>query len=552
MRGNPSKFLLLAALAAIVAITVVAYYPGMSAGFYFDDEPNFARAAAMKWTVFNWETLQGTLHEAWMPTRPVANVSLALTHLISGLDAAPYHWTNLVIHLLVGLSLFWVIRLLQHHHAGEQGGAWFALLIVFLFLVHPLNVQAVTYVVQRMTSLATLFFLLGLGCYLTGRYNENLKRQLAWFGLTTLLLLFSIGSKEVGYLLLPLLLLYEICFHRSEWRTLYLTRVSPMTRLVLISSAGMAMVALASVFWYLLDGHVSWLETMPHRDFSGFERILTQGRVQFFYLSLLLWPSPSRLNLDHDFLVSRTLFDPLTTAFALAGWLVILFVAILNIRSRPRLAFPVLAYLLLHSVESAPINLELVFEHRMYLPMTMLALLLALNLGPLTRRHFGRSFASLLVIGLLLATATHERNKVWGDPIAFLRDCAHKSPNKWRPQYNLGTNLGQRGMLVEAKTVLEQAIVIKPNDSETHNQLGNVYMKGKQQSAAEKQYRLAVEHNPKNAEALYNLSVVLSRQHRYAEQKEVLEQFILRAPPYLEKQKQWAINYLKSQSTFSP
>jgi tetratricopeptide (TPR) repeat protein len=545
MARDSNRLLLLTALTAMMAITVATYYPGMSAGFYFDDRSNFLWVTEMQWLHFDFETLQRTLSNVNLPSRPVANISIAFTYLLSGFDPAPYHWTNLVIHLAAGLALFWVIRLFQLHHTSEKGGTWLALVLVFLFLVHPLNIQAVTYVIQRMTSMSALFILLGLGCYLSGRYNAYLKKRVIWFSLTVLCLLLSIGSKEIGYLLLPLLLLFEICFHSSDWRSKYKTMTSQVSRRILAASAGVLIVLVVSAAWYVLSDRVYWLETFPNRDFSGYERVLTQGRVQVFYLSLLLWPSPSRLNLDHEFLLSRSMFDPITTALALAGWLTVILFALRNATTRPRLTFPILAYLLLHSIESAPISLELVFEHRMYLPMTMIALLLALNIGPLTEKYLHASYATLLATGLLLATATYARNEVWGDPLTFHRDCSIKSPNKWRPQYNLGTELGQRGLYKEAKIAFEKAISIKPDDSESHNQLGNVYMVENQQHVAERHYRLAIENNAENAEAYYNLSVLLSQQQRYEEQREMLEQFIEKAPPHLEKQKQWAIRYLK-------
>jgi tetratricopeptide (TPR) repeat protein len=545
MVRESNKILLLTAFIAIMAITALAYYPGMSAGFYFDDVSNIVSVVAVQWTQLDMETLQRTLTETHMPSRPVANLSIAFTHFFSGLDPAPYHWTNLVIHLVVGLSLFWVIRLFQFHHVSETGGTWLALIIVFLFLVHPLNIQAVTFVIQRMTSMAALFFLLGLGSYLRGRYHPEFKKRIAWFALTALCLLLSIGSKEIGYLLLPLLLLYEVCFNWADWRSKYVTRTSPRTRRTLMAGAGVLVIIAMSAVWYVLSDRVYWFETFPTRDFSGYERVLTQGRVHVFYLSLLLWPSPSRLNLDHEFALSRSLFDPITTVLTLVGWLLVILFALRNASTRPRLAFPILAYLLLHSIESAPISLEIIFEHRMYLPMTMLALLLALNIGPLIKNHFHGSYATLLVTGLLLCAATYTRNEVWGDPVTFLQDCALKSPNKWRPQYNLGSALALKGLFEESRIFFEKAVSIKPDDSESHNQLGNVYMLQKQQHVAEKHYRLAIEHDAENAEAYYNLSVLLSQQQRYQEQREMLEQFIEKAPPHLEKQKQWAIRFLK-------
>lgn len=543
-KQSSDTFIFLVAAVAVLALTVLAYGPGMSAGFYFDDLPNFARAPALQWTDLSVEALQRTLNEAWMPSRPVANVSLALTHLFAGTDPGPYHWTNLLLHVVAGLSLFWVIRLIQWQHTRQAGDRWLALLAVFLFLVHPLNIQAVTYVVQRMTSMATLFFLLGFGSYLAGRYRAEAGTRHRWFLLAGACCLLSIGCKEIGYLLPPLVLLFEYCLHKEDWRNWAGNRATHSVRRILISAAAVAVALFAAVIWYRYGGHLDWFSTMPRRDFSGYERVLTQARVQFFYLSLLLWPATSRLTLEHEFVVSRGLLDPVTTALALGGLLLIAIWALRNASSRPLLAFPPLAYFLLHSMESAPINLEIVFEHRMYLPMTMLMLGLATNLGSLANRYARGIYPALAVIGLVLATATYERNEVWREPLAFLRDTAQKSPGKWRPQYNLGSALGQQGMLVEARVALEKALRIRPDDSETHNQLANVFMRARQYRAAERHYRLAVEHDAENAEALYNLSMLLRSEGRFEEQRHFLEQFVRHAPPYLERQKQQAVRYL--------
>ena len=544
MKKQPKNSLVIAALLVISIITIIAYYPGMSAGFYFDDKSNFSQHPALQWTEVSKNALHETLTEAWAKSRPVANISLAITHVYTGLNPAPYHWTNLLIHLAVGFALFWVIRLMQIHHTDNKGNAWLAALAVFIFLVHPLNIQAVTYVIQRMTSMATLFLLLAFGSYLTARIQASPARRNAYFAAATVFFLLSIGSKEIGVLLLPLLVLYEYSFHGTTWRKKYFVDSLSMRKVVSLTGAALLIIAIVLGFWHLTGGSLYWHETMPNRDFSGLERVLTQGRVHFFYLSLLFWPAPSRLNLDHDFLISRGLFEPFSTSLALLALLFVLLSAIRFLPTRPRLAFPVLAYLLFHSMESAPLNLELVFEHRMYLPMTMLAILIGLNSGPFMKNNRNIIYVAVIGVGLLLSYATYQRNTVWADPIVFLQDAARKSPDKFRPHYNLGTVLGKRGMIQESRVALERAVVLQPADAKAHNQLGNVYMYIKQLDLAEKQYRLAIQYDPEYGLALYNLSLILGSQQRYAEQKEVLQQFIEHAEPGLEKQKQWAIGYI--------
>lgn len=544
MRTRYDKLTLALALLVIAAITVLAYRPGMSAGFYFDDEQNLLEAAALHWDEFSVSNVSAALRDAHLRSRPVANLSLAANHLASGLDPAPYHWTNLAIHLAVGLALYWVVRLFQRHHGGGLCNRNIALLAVLLFLVHPLNVQATTYVVQRMTSLATLFGLLALGAYLSGRYGSSAVSRLGWYLLAAACFLLAAGSKELGFLVLPMLILYEACFHGPAW----LKRCRRG-----VQRAGLPLTVVAASAILLLAGWLGWIyagdhfhggETMPSRNFSGVERMLTQGRVQVFYLSLLLWPAPSRLTLDHDFDVSRSLFDPLTTLLAILLIAATIVLALRSVRARPLLAFPVLAYWLLHSMESGPINLELVFEHRMYLPMTMFALLLALNVRQPSTKRAAACYAALLIAAVLLAFSTYQRNAVWGDPLRFHRDIAQKSPNKFRPQYNLGTQLGQRGLFDEASAALEQAIRIWPESSAAHNQLGNVYLMTGQTQKAEQHYRQAVQHDPQNAEALFNLASVMMSQGRYGEQRDLLRRFIEIAPPYLQEQKQWALRQL--------
>ena len=545
MTGNNSKPKLFLALLGIAAITVLAYYPGMSAGFYFDDEPNFLDVAVLHWTEVSGPNIVAAIRDANLRSRPVANISLALNHLFSGLDPAAYHWTNLVIHLCAGLALFWVITLFQCRHCEGQGNRVVALLAVLLFLVHPLNIQATTYVVQRMTSLASVFALLAVGSYISGRYQSDSSLRWRWFTAASACFLLSVGSKENGLLVVPLVLLYEACFNSEAWQTLIGRAKERAGPPVLILLAVLVSLLVGWLGWIYAGESLYWNSTMPSRDFSGVERLLTQGRVQIFYLSLLLWPSPSRLNLDHDFVVSRSLLDPVTTLLSIVLIATTIVLAIRSIRSRPVLAFPVLGYWLLHSMEAGPLNLELLFEHRMYLPMTMLALLLALNFRPKTRGTALGSYAVILVVGGLLAAATHQRNVVWADPIIFHRDAAEKSPEKFRPQYNLGTILGQGGLFDEAGAALEQAIRIRPGSSEAHNQFGNIYLMKGQPRRAEEYYRLAIKYDPDNAEALFNLASVLMSQGRYREQEELLQRFIQVAPPNLEEQKQWALRQLE-------
>lgn len=550
MKNKEKKLYGILGLLVVLLTTSIAYYPGMSGGFYFDDKPNLLDVQALHWTELSQDNLQRSLNEVVLPSRPLANLSMAFNHLFSGLDPAPYHWTNLVIHLMTGIVLFWVIRLFQYRHLKEQNqtsgqALWLALFAIALFLLHPLNIQAVTYMVQRMTSMATLFFLLGFGCYLKARFAVGLSARLVWSSLLLLSFTMSVFSKEIGLLLLPLILLYEFCFHPLWWRERFTKMEKLLGKGPLIIFLVLLAVILVAGFWSKMGSNIYWFAQMPTRDYSGYERLLTQGRIQFFYLSLFLLPLPSRLNLDHHFTLSHSLLEPFSTLIAFLLILLVITVAFKNAWRKPLLAFPVLGYLLLHAIESAPINLELVFEHRMYQPMTMLCLLIAVAgtsfIGRFSKVKTGVAVSILLV----LAIFNFQRNIVWGEPMTFLRDVAMKSPEKFRPQFNLGTRLGKLGLYSEAIPLLERAIVLKPENSQVHNQLGNIYLLTGDQAAAERQYLRSVELEQTHAEALYNLAMIYASQHRYKEQRQMLERFVEHAPPYLQSQKVWAMGVLK-------
>jgi tetratricopeptide (TPR) repeat protein len=502
---------------AALGTTSVAYLPSLRAGFYFDDLNNIVDLPAIHWNEVSLEGLRQVASTALLPERVVANVTFALNHVYGGLDPTGYHVVNLLIHLMVGVALMWVcFEYTTANHKNRIGASNTAICSVAaatLFLVHPLNTQAVSYVVQRMASMASLFVLVSFGCYLHARRIASSRGRVVFLLLALLAWVLGILSKETAVVLPAVVLAYELVFHGKEWRGRVASALAdPRRRFVAIGlfAAGVAG-GILLVGLYIDYSTFSILKQYPNRDFNGLERVLTQFRVQIFYLFLLLWPAPSWLSLEHDFAVSTSLLQPPATLIAILFWVAcVALVAGLLIR-RPRIGFPLLAYLIFHAIESAPLNLELVFEHRMYLPMTMLALLLATVLVDSKPKWRRRVLAGVPVIAIVLAGATYSRNLVWADPIRFHTDCVSKAPNKFRPLYNLGSHLGRAGRLDEAQEVLARALEIKPTNALTHNQLGNIaLLKGDLDTASE-HYETALESKPDLPEPLFNLGLINER-----------------------------------------
>ena len=242
--------------------------------------------------------------------------------------------------------------------------------------------------------------------------------------------------------------------------------------------------------------------------------MLTEFRVVIFYISLLLWPQPSRLNLDHDFAISFSLTDPVTTLFSIAAITALIAVAIMIARREPLLSFSILWFFGNLVIESSVIGLELVFEHRNYLP-SMFAIAASVAL---VFRYLKRSWlpaVSLCVVGILFTAWTFERNRVWADEITLYQDSAEKSPQKARPHNNLGAALSRRGRLPEAIEQFRAAIKIKPDYADAHYNLG--YALARQGNLEEGIYHFAeaLRLQPNNVKAHNNMGVALALQGQY-------------------------------------
>ncbi len=494
-----------------VVVTLLAYRPALEAGFFFDDRQNIEQASGVRWTAVSLEALRGLRDSTLIPRRVVANTTFALNHLVGGLDPWGYHLTNVLLHLAVGLALAWVAWLYVREVRPDEAPDTVALAVavpVVVFLVHPLNTQAVTYVVQRMASLVALFSLLAFGMYLVGR-RRRLRDAWPWYLGALGSWVLALGTKE-NAVLLPLVLgTYEGCVHRHAWRRWWGALRPDRRTLVVVAAGGVAVALVALVLAYAGSRPIAFTRAWPQRDFTGIERVLTQFRVQVLYLGLLLWPAPGRLNLDHDISVSRGLFDPPSTLVAGLFWLGVIAGVLVLAARRPRYGFPVLAYLLWHTVEAGPVNLELVFEHRMYLPMTMLVLLGAVALVDLRGRWRHPLLIAAALLVLPLAWGTWQRNLLWADAEAFYWDTARKSPGKPRPWYNLGTLLLRWDRPDEAVEPLEHAAEVNPTDWRTADQLGMAYLGAGQTDAALATFRRALALKPDEFEPALHIGTAL-------------------------------------------
>lgn len=502
----------------VVGLTLWAYWPALDVPFVFDDEQNIVDSPAIHWTEVSWENVDLVLNSTQLQSRPVANFSFAIDHLFWGLEPRGFHVTNVLIHLAVGGALMWLCLIYVRVSAGPRksvgsgmASASLALVLVGLFLLHPLNTQAVTYVVQRMTSLSAMFTLLAFASYLMARHRVT-SRSRWWYVGAIALWALGIGSKEIAVLLLPVILLYEVCFFRSEWQEKIEISLGGKWDRQWTVRAWVGIVLVAGLAGWLVTASsevIGFSTDFQGRDFNGLERMLTQARVQVFYLSQFFWPSPGRLNLDHDFAVSMGLLDPPVTLLAILTCLVFLAGAVYLAVRHPRYGFPVLAYAVFHSIETGPVNLEIIFEHRMYLPSSMLVLVGATLLVDARPRSRVVVLPAIIVLSFVLAGWTYARNQVWADPVEFQSDIVLKSPNKARAQHNFALALVDAGRSEEALPVIRRAIELDEKEGKLRRLLGQILLELGRPDEAVLAYRSATDLAPTNVKSAIGLGAAL-------------------------------------------
>lgn len=449
--------MLLAALAATAAV----YWPGLSGVFMLDDSGNLA--PVWRWLDGELGWLQVVLGNDSGPLgRPISMLSFVATAGLFGKSAAAFKAVNLSIHLAVGVFIYLALSILfRRDRVLQQHSVWFALAVTAVWLLHPLFASTVLYVVQRMAMLSALFVVIGLWAYLKGRISIEKSRTRA--GAVWLLLgvpLFTVlaaFSKETG-LLLPLL-----C-GVVEWTHFAPPRGQRRPAVVrwFTGLFVFAPVVLGSL--YLLTHPDFILAGYENRPFKLPERLLTQSRVLFDYVGKLLVPIGEQFSLYRDdYRISTGLFAPATTAAALAGWLVLVGLAIGLRKKIPGLAAGLGIFLVGHAMESTAFPLLIYFEHRNYLPglgvfIAAISVLAYAGQAVSARMDrpglvFGGALAGLL---MALAFATYARALAWQSPMYLLEQSVTAYPDSRFGRIGLAAQIMNQGPLADFDAAADQ------------------------------------------------------------------------------------------------
>ena len=475
------EYLQSALLLAVVALTLAIYYPGLFGGFILDDTPQIKNNPAIAVQTLDWGSLKrafGASPASFPHDRPLSMLSFGLNYYVSGLNPFGYKLTNLIIHLVTGISLFFLVsRLLVLYALINETGLtrerirWLALATAAAWAVSPVNLTPVVYVVQRMTSLSALFSILALLCYVYGRQRMQEGKSGIYWMLAGVALFTPLGfmSKENAVLVPAMMLIMEF--------TLFgFNAADPADRkkLVVFFSAALV-IPFAILTGYFIGYADELLSGYAGRNFNMPERVLTEARALWFYLYLILFPEPQAFGLFHDdFEISTGLLQPVETSFAVVGVLFLLSIALFMRRRHPLFAFGTLFFLVGHSVESTVLPLELIFEHRNYLPSLgplLVVFYYLLCAHPMRRRTKVAAVLGLTYI-LVLGASAAVRVYHWASPDELVFYQLENHPNSPRANYLVASKLAAQaaaspepaGMLSLARDYMGRVTELNDND----------------------------------------------------------------------------------------
>lgn len=480
-------------LLIIAIVGLLCYSNSFSGPFVFDDITSIVQNPHIKSIDVNsirqlW---------SWHRFRFIPNLSFALNFHFGKLNVFGYHLVNLVIHIATSFLVFWFVKLISDKKD------FLPLIAALIFVAHPIHTQTVTYVAQRITSIASFFYILSLVLYLKSSYilkKKSLKMPFLFCYVGALLAaLCALFSKEITFTLPLAVLLLEIFFLRSYHKR----KTSILLVIPFIILVGLVYFGKVRPINLVRDNFASILPSLPSPvtdiHITGKSYLLTQINVVRTYLRLLIFPINQ--NLDYSYPLSESFFEIKTILSFLLLASLFLF-TIFMFRKNRLISFGILFFFLALLPESSVIPIDdVINEHRLYLPSFGFFLAISTLLfwflqiietalephrgcvNTLPRCEEIRNLVrfiplAILVILILSASfATYKRNQVWQTELSLWTDVVKKSPGKVRPRVALGISYANAGDLEKAVWQLQKAIELNTSNASVYSDTEQVNRK---------------------------------------------------------------------------
>jgi len=541
---------------------MIIYSHTLNVPFYLDDYPSIVENIIIQnpdfISIWKYSTF-----------RTITYLTFALNYLFHQHEVTGYHVLNILIHFLAGSAvLFFIKSIISIPTINKQTllkiNIWLPFITALIFVLHPLQTQAVTYIVQRLASFAAFFYVSCIASYIKARLNkQNTKIRCLYFIFFIIFGTLALFTKENTFTLFIMIPMVEIIFFQKK---------NNQSRWIIIGTLLFTSILLFGILAFIKGFNIFSLKnidsfTRMGTDMSRKTYLYYQFYIIWIYIKLFFIPKGFHL----DYEISSAILDR-TVFWALSGHLFVIIIAFMLKNRNQLISFFILFYYVTHLIESSilPIK-DLCFEHRTYLPNIGLSFLTAYfflfiiaNIHKPVMKHF--SIVLLVLYFILLGSITWQRNQMWNDPINFWQDCSIFSPHKSRVWAEFGKHLMLAKRNKEAINAFSNAIKFS-EDQSGHKKLdiqivcnlivlfhktgqtdralkltdralkqpmnalymfymlnnkGNIYLEKKEFSKAERCYHQAIKTYPNNKMAVKGLYNALMLQGRIDEAKKII------------------------------
>jgi protein O-mannosyl-transferase len=531
--NNTGRFLIdfvnkhfnLVSLVILTLVGIIVYSNTFDCSFHFDDEHSITENPIIK-DLSNFTNINYWLN----PGRQIAFLSFTLNYHFNKLDVFGYHLINIIIHIITGIFTFFLIKLILNLNNSKnikfnKYKNWLVLFSALFFIVHPLQTQAVTYIVQRMASMAAMFYICSIYLYAIGRiehvHKNNLKRAFIFYILAVSSGIMGVWTKENAATFPFAMLLFEFFFIRNKDNKIYKNYI--------IISLSIFLVLCIS---YILLNPTIVLSGATSYGFkiSSLDYLINQFLVIVRYLQLTVLPinqcaDYGNVNFNFPFIQSFLRLDVIGSLIFLIGLIVL---ALFLYKKNKALSYGICWFILALSIESSIIPIDdPMFEHRMYLPMAGLGLFIICSLFLiLNKLKPSCIFTILSALIIVLGLSSYSRNKVWKNDYTLWSDVTIKAPYNARGWYNKGCSLKNLKKDEEEIKYYDEAIRIKPDYHEAWYNKGLTLALSRKYEEAITCFDKAINIKSDKCEAWNNKGINLSNLKRFYEALKCFEEAV--------------------------
>jgi Tfp pilus assembly protein PilF len=532
--GEKYAFTFISLLIILLAIYSNSFY----GEWHFDDFANIVENPYIQIKSFSWPEIKHCVFGIFQDRllRPLSYFSFALNYKFGGMDVFGFHVVNFIIHYLSAVFLFLFIYntlklpLLREKYSLIAYPV--ALLSTFFWAINPVWVTSITYVVQRMASMAGLFYIMSMYFYLKGRTAQNLTFTTSLFILSLIAGFAAVLTKENTVMLPVSILLFDLFLIQGATKE----NIKKFSKIIFLPLLLILIIGLIYT-----GGFSNALAGYDIRDFSMMQRILTEPRVILFYLSLLFYPISSRLTLLYDIEISRSLFQPWTTIPSILLILFIIGFALYIVRKRPLISFCIIFYFLNHLIEGSVFSLELIYEHRNYLPSMLLFVPLAeFIIHAIDYFSYQKIIQFIVALGIAIILVgagdiTYSRNKIVSDDFLLWFDNIDKSPGLSRPHGNLGriyhiNNENKKALKEYKKAIILNKFESKEAMAVQECNLGLFYFEEMKNDLAMEQFKKSAEILPEYIQSITHSAKIKLRQNKIKEADQIIKNKLNKYP----------------------